>query len=285
MRWTIRRRKSGTRLSRSPRTCERRCRGRHGNWSVWRRTLRAGLSTRDIEDAFTDETGRKLLSRAAMNEVTEWAEYQSCKRDLAGHAIVYLFVDGIAAASAGRGARLCWPHGASARTDARSLLGLMAGSEEDVATLRAFFQDPGARGLGDPLLVVSEGAPGIIRVIEDAFPARRASAPAPLDAQPCRQGHDLTTDLWPEFQAWVVACRQACRRRSGDRAPTRGGHSRRLRRSPCRARSSRPFRSGRADVDELEEEIAAAGRDWEVAHLVDGERGIPGRGRCGSSSA
>jgi hypothetical protein len=30
-----------------------------------------GLSTRDIEDAFTDETGRRLLSRAAESEVTE----------------------------------------------------------------------------------------------------------------------------------------------------------------------------------------------------------------------
>ena len=38
-----------------------------------------GLSTRDIEDAFTDETGRRLLSRAAVSEITEklWAEYEA----------------------------------------------------------------------------------------------------------------------------------------------------------------------------------------------------------------
>ena len=30
-----------------------------------------GLSTRDIEDAFTDEAGRRLLSRAAVSEITE----------------------------------------------------------------------------------------------------------------------------------------------------------------------------------------------------------------------
>ena len=29
-----------------------------------------GLSTRDIEDAFTHETGRRLLSRAAVSEIT-----------------------------------------------------------------------------------------------------------------------------------------------------------------------------------------------------------------------
>ena len=36
-----------------------------------------GLSTRDIVDAFTDEIGRRLLSRAAVSEITErlWAEY------------------------------------------------------------------------------------------------------------------------------------------------------------------------------------------------------------------
>ena len=58
-----------------------------------------GLSTRDIEDAFTNESGRRLLSRAAVSEVTErlWAEYKDfCKRDLAEHGVVYLLVDGIA---------------------------------------------------------------------------------------------------------------------------------------------------------------------------------------------
>src|SRR4029453_12962754 len=58
-----------------------------------------GLSTREIEDAFTDDTGRRLLSRAAVSEITErlWAEYEAfTTRDLAEHRIVYLFVDGIA---------------------------------------------------------------------------------------------------------------------------------------------------------------------------------------------
>ena len=58
-----------------------------------------GLSTRDIEDAFTDEHGRRLLSRAAVSEITErlWTEYEGfSRRDLSEHGIVYLFVDGIA---------------------------------------------------------------------------------------------------------------------------------------------------------------------------------------------
>jgi putative transposase len=53
----------------------------------------------------------------------------------------------------------------------KSLLGLMAGPKEEVETVRAFFQDLRARGLGDPLLVVSDGAPGIIRAIEECVVA------------------------------------------------------------------------------------------------------------------
>ena len=91
-----------------------------------------GLSTRDIEDAFTDETGRRLLSRAAVSEITEklWAEYEDfCKRDLSEHAIAYLFVDGIAErlrpGQRREAVLAAWGIGEDGR---KSLLGLMAGS-------------------------------------------------------------------------------------------------------------------------------------------------------------
>jgi hypothetical protein len=56
------------------------------------------LSTRGIEDAFTDESGRRLLSRAAVSEITErlWAEYEAFIKRLSEYRIVYLYVDGIA---------------------------------------------------------------------------------------------------------------------------------------------------------------------------------------------
>ena len=83
-----------------------------------------GLSTRDIEDAFTDETGRRLLPRAAVSEITQrlWTEYEGfCKRDLSEYAIVYLFVDGIAERlrPGQRREAVLAPPGALARTDAR----------------------------------------------------------------------------------------------------------------------------------------------------------------------
>jgi putative transposase len=93
-----------------------------------------GLSTRDLEDAFTDESGRRLLSRAAVSEITErlWAEYEAfTKRDLSEYRIVYLYVDGIAErlrAGQPREAVIgAWGIGADGR---KVLLHLMAGSKE-----------------------------------------------------------------------------------------------------------------------------------------------------------
>jgi hypothetical protein len=64
----------------------------------------------------------------------------------------------------------------------------MAGSKEDVETVRAFFQDLPARGLGDPLLVVSDGAPGTIRAIEEGRALGAPALPGPPHAQPSHQG-------------------------------------------------------------------------------------------------
>ncbi len=168
-----------------------------------------GLSTRDIEDAFTDETGRRLLSRAAVSEITErlWAEYEDfCKRDLSEHAIVYLFVDGIAErlrpGQRREAVLAAWGIGEDGR---KVLLALMAGSKEDVETARAFFQDLRARGLGDPLLVVSDGAPGIIRAIEECFP--RSARQRCLAHRMRNLAVKVPTDLWPK--ARVSACYQA----------------------------------------------------------------------------
>jgi putative transposase len=61
--------------------------------------LARGLSLRDIEDAFREENGRLLLSKAAVSQLGErlWEDYRAfAQRDLSEHEITYLFVDGIA---------------------------------------------------------------------------------------------------------------------------------------------------------------------------------------------
>jgi putative transposase len=133
-----------------------------------------GLSTRDIEALFADESGNSLLSRTAVSEITErlWAEYEAfASRDLSEFDILYLFVDGIAErlhlGQPREAVLAAWGITADGK---KVLLHLAPGTKEDTASCREFFQDMRRRGLPDPLLVVSDGAPGAIRAIEECFP-------------------------------------------------------------------------------------------------------------------
>jgi hypothetical protein len=112
--------------------------------------LARGLSVRDIEDAFKDESGRLLLSRTAVGGIGErlWDDYREfANRDSSEYEIVY---PASFSAFQRRRRRRAYPLRAKARA------GLL--------------QNMRARGLGDPLLVVSDGAPGIIKAIETCFP-------------------------------------------------------------------------------------------------------------------
>ena len=173
--------------------------------------LARGLSVRDIEDAFKDESGRLLLSRTAVSEIGDrlWADYQEfAARDLGEYDIVYLFVDGVAERLRPGQKRepvlAAWGFTASG---ARVLLHLMAGSKEDAETVSAFFQDMRRRGLGDPLLVVSDGAPGIVKAIETCFP--RSARQRCLAHRLRNLAVKVPEDLWPEFKARVTAAYQA----------------------------------------------------------------------------
>jgi transposase-like protein len=115
-----------------------------------------GLSTRDIEAAFRDDTGASVLSRTAVSQVTErlWQEYEAFATRL--HA------------GMPREAVLCaWGITEDGR---KVLLHLAPGTKEDTASCTAFFEDLKRRGLPDPLLAVTDGTPGLIRAVETCFP-------------------------------------------------------------------------------------------------------------------
>jgi transposase-like protein len=173
--------------------------------------LARGLSVRDIEDVFRDETGRLLLSRSAVSELGEqlWADYQDfAARDLGEYDIVYLFVDGIAERiRPGQRREPVMAAWGFTATGAKVLLSLMAGSKEDAETVTAFFQDMRARGLGDPLLVVSDGAPGIIKAIETCFP--RSARQRCLAHRMRNLAAKVPEDRWPELKARFQAAYQA----------------------------------------------------------------------------
>ena len=83
----------------------------------------------------------------------------------------YLFIDGIAErlhlGQSREAVLAAW--GISERGE-KLLLGLCPGTKEDTASARGFLRDLKARNLNEPLLVVSDGAPGLIRALEEVFP-------------------------------------------------------------------------------------------------------------------
>jgi putative transposase len=136
-----------------------------------------GCSYRDIEDTFRGADGRSLLSRTALTEVTEalWKEYEEfATRDLSELQPLYLFIDGIAErlrAGAPREAVLAaW---AITWEGAKVLVHMAPGTKESTECCREFLQEMKRRGLGDPVLVATDGAPGLMRAVEECFPTSR----------------------------------------------------------------------------------------------------------------
>jgi putative transposase len=170
-----------------------------------------GLSTRDIEAALCDERGRSLLSRTAVSQVTErlWQEYEAfANRDLSEYEIAYLFADGIAERLHGgqrREAVLCaWGITVEGQ---KVLLHLSPGTKEDTESCRAFFQDLKRRGLRDPLFAATDGAPGLIRAVEECFPRTERGR---CLAHRMRNLQSKVPDAeWPEFREKAKAAYQA----------------------------------------------------------------------------
>ena len=133
-----------------------------------------GLSVRDIERAFTDRRGHCRLTRTAVSELTErlWADYQAfAGRDLSEHRVIYLFVDGIAERlHLGQPREAVLAAWGITHSGSKVLLGLTPGTKEDTVSCRDFLRDLKSRGLVDPVLVATDGAPGLIRAVAEVLP-------------------------------------------------------------------------------------------------------------------
>jgi len=133
-----------------------------------------GLSTRDIEDALEEATGTRLLSRTAVSELTDslWQEYEAfSQRDLSGFEVEYLFLDAVYESlrqqGGGKEGILCaWAICADGR---RVMLHLALGNKESYDNWLDFLRDMLSRGLCTPVLITTDGAPGLIRAVEEVF--------------------------------------------------------------------------------------------------------------------
>ena len=93
------------------------------------------------------------------------------------------------------------------RTARRRCWHLAPGTKEDTASCQEFFEDMRRRGLPDPLLAASDGAPGMIRAIEECLP--RSICQRCLAHKMRNLQSKVPEDVWPEFKARAAACYQA----------------------------------------------------------------------------
>ena len=134
-----------------------------------------GLSTRDVEAALREATGERVLTRSAVSRVTESlnADFEAFRRrDLSGLAVAYLFLDALylplRQGSSEKEGVLC-AYGVL-EDGKKVLLGLALGSRESHDGWLAFLHDLVERGLKEPLLVCSDGNPGLRRALKEVFP-------------------------------------------------------------------------------------------------------------------
>ena len=134
-----------------------------------------GMSTRDIEDALEKATGERLLSRTAVSRLTEtlWEDYEAfTQRDLSGFAVIYLFLDAVYESlrrqGGGKEGVLCaWAICADGR---KVLIHMALGNKESCGNWLDFLRSMVQRGLWPPVLITTDGAPGLIRAVEQVFP-------------------------------------------------------------------------------------------------------------------
>lgn len=135
-----------------------------------------GLSTRDIEAAFQEVTGDMLLSRTAVSTLTDqlWADYEAfSERDLSCFQVEYLFLDGVyeslrRLAGVKEGVLVAW---GICRDGQKVLLHMALGNKESYTAWQDFIRNMRGRGLPVPILVATDGAPGLIRAVDEAWPS------------------------------------------------------------------------------------------------------------------
>jgi len=135
-----------------------------------------GLSTRDVEGLFQEALGEQLLSRSGVSRLTRHLQGEFDrwrKRDLSGLKVVYLFLDAVylplrQGVGKEKEGVLC-AYGVL-ESGKKVLIHLALGSRESYDAWLAFLHDMIARGLGEPLVVISDKQPGLRRATKEVFP-------------------------------------------------------------------------------------------------------------------
>ena len=133
-----------------------------------------GLSMRDVE-SLCEQAGLGKLSKSTASRICEELRdryERSSAADLYDTHLVALFLDAtfISVRPSGpkEGVLVAWGF---TEAGERVLLAVMLGMRESYEDWQALGRDLIARGLGAPMLIVADGAPGLIKAIEQCWPA------------------------------------------------------------------------------------------------------------------
>jgi putative transposase len=134
-----------------------------------------GLSVRDIEAALAEALGdQAVISKSTVSAICGQLkdEYEAwAKRRLDDVILDYLFLDAsffrMHPGSPAEPVLAAWDITTGGKP---AFIGLAPGSGESADAWADFLADLKDRGLSSPLLVISDGAPGLIAAIEQAFP-------------------------------------------------------------------------------------------------------------------
>jgi transposase-like protein len=133
-----------------------------------------GLSMRDVE-SLCEQAGLGKLSKSAASRICEELKErfeQFRRRDLHGIHLTALFLDAtfIAVRRDGpkEGVQVAWGF---TEDGERVLLSVSLGMRESFEDWQSLGRDLIARGLAAPMMVVADGAPGLVKAIEQCWPA------------------------------------------------------------------------------------------------------------------
>ena len=134
-----------------------------------------GLSTRKVKKAVGKLIGKKGLShqnvmRISGRIVEEFNVWK--KRDLSTLQVVYLILDGIrlgvrAETTEKEAVLVAW---AFLEDGSRELVGVSLGNRESYNAWKGFLEDLVRRGMGEPMLSIIDGCPGLIKAVDEVFP-------------------------------------------------------------------------------------------------------------------
>jgi transposase-like protein len=133
-----------------------------------------GLSMRDVE-SLCEQAGLGKLSKSTASRICEELRErfeQFKRRSLYDTHLVALFLDAtficVRPSGPKEGVLVAWGF---TEEGERVLLAVMLGMRESYEDWQALGRDLIARGLGAPMLIVADGAPGLVKAIEQCWPA------------------------------------------------------------------------------------------------------------------